>query len=426
MADHPFKGFDASKMKITDRSGATAATDVADNDDLKDTDDKTGAGAGAGDDAGATATDDGKGAGAATDDPDKGDDAGAADDKGTADDPDGKNKDDAGKTDDPDQGDDAKAGAGAAATEAAYGLEDFQNDVTEFLSESTGGKITKPEQILAVLRDNEALKVQLQNKELPFPNETAKKIYEHALKASGLELTAASQYLRVQQLDLKTLGAKEKQFEAFVLSRPDLTRERASQIFEKVYEQDFGAMTDEDIVLKDKHDQKTREAENAIQKYQKEWTDAKTVQAGAQPQIDTKAIEASVDQALSDFGGTEVRFGDKDEERVVVPMNESEAQAFREMAVDPTRLIERLLIEPSMVNGKFDYPTYLFHLHKLANVDRIAEQARDNGIQIGQLKVIQDRKNTALPKTGGTGQAAPAKKTFAQTMAEAVKASSSN
>lgn len=410
--DHPFKNFDASKLVMGERSGASAATDVVENDELQDT---TENGPGGEEQDTPTGEEEDQGAGAGgveeSEEEKKPEDGAEEETK----EEDGENKDD-------DAGAPA-AKTGAEQAQAEYSLEDFQTDVTDFLKESTGGKIDSPARILEVLNENEALKVQLQNKELIFPSERAKKVYDFAIKIDGSELNAASQYLRVQQLDLKTMSAKDKQLEAFVLSRPDKTREGAVAIFEKKYEQDFGTMTDEDILLKDTHDVKTREAEKEILKHQTEWEKSQSAQpAGQQPTVDVKAITASVEQAVSDFGGLEMRFGEGDEDVARLPLNESEAQSFKEVLVDPTRLLNRIT-EQCVVNGKFDWNMYANTMYKLMYADQAIAEARDNGIQVGQLKLVRERKNTVIPKTENKQQAPPAKKTFAQTMADAVKSS---
>lgn len=310
----------------------------------------------------------------------------------------------------------------AAQQQSAYTQDDFATDVSDFLSEVTGGAVKDAQGINSILQENARLKSALEKKELDFPSDRAKLIYDFALKAEGLELSAASQYIRLQQLDLKTLSPKEKQFEAFVLSRPDLTRERANQIFEAKYEGEFGQMTQEDIVLQDAHDQKTREAEGQILKHQKEFQDAtKSVQPGAQDADQVRAIEAGVTQVLSDFGGIVARFGESDEDVVQVPLKDEDVSSFTETLKNPQSIVSDIIAQCQTADGKFDWNKYANIVFRIKHHDQIVQQTRDNGIAIGQLRLVKERKNTTVPKATN-GKPLPAKPTFAQAMATAVKA----
>lgn len=303
-----------------------------------------------------------------------------------------------------------------------YSEDDFKADVSTFLGETTNGRLTSPEQITAILTENDSLKEQLKNKQLEFPSERAKKLYEFAVKNDGNELASAGQYLRVQSLDLAKLSPKEKQFEGFVLGRPDLTREEAKEIFELRYAREF-ADIENDVEKKDQHKVQTMEAERKILAMQEEFTKVPERTASAPEQISAQEIEkitTGIDQSLSDFGGVVMQFGNNPEEQVKIPQSAEEVSAFRETLINPNKFLERIM-DSSMVNGKFSNEAYRDQMFRLMNIDRIITEARSNGVTVGQLAIVKDRKNAVLPKgTSGTG--APPKKSYAQTLAEAVKA----
>jgi len=324
--------------------------------------------------------------------------------------------------DEPDGGEEQSLKPGTE-PEFVYGEDEFKEDVNSFLTETTQGRIKSPEQITNLLHENETLKTQLKNKPLEFPSEQAKKVYEFAIKTEfkGNELGAARQYLHLQSLDLTKLSPKEKQFEAFVLSRPDLPREKANQIFEARYAGKYSDM-ENDLVLQDEHTVDTRTAEQKILDYQKDFEKAKeSTQPQAQPEVNVQELEQNVNAALSDFDGIEMQFGESPDEVVQLPMTAEEVSAFKDVLVNPIKLLDQV-VENCMVNGKIDMDAYQRTMYKILNVDRAVDEAYRAGVNNGQLKLIQERKNTAIPK-GNNGAPVAPKKTFAQTMGDAVKAS---
>jgi len=307
--------------------------------------------------------------------------------------------------------------------ELSYGEEEFKQDVNTYLSESTNGRISTPEQVTSLLQENESLKVQLKNKQLEFPSEQARKIYEFATKPefNGNELGAARQYLHLQSLDLTKLSPKEKQFEAFVLARPDLSRETASKIFEARHTGKYSEM-EENLVLQDEFNVETRNAEQKILDYQKDFEKAgKSAQPTPQEEVNIQELEQNVNAALSDFDGIAMQFGEGPDETVQLPMNTEEVSVFKDVLVNPIKLLDQV-VQSCTINGKLDMDAYQRTMYKIVNVDRAIDEAYRAGLNLGQLKLIQERKNTVVPKNGNGAPAAP-KKNFAQTMADAVKGS---
>lgn len=394
--NHPFQKFDASKLNIGERSGAQPATDVVENDELNDGDETTTTETEGQEEQNEDAGNEGGNEEAANEEGEEGNEAG--DEGATADETVDQTFD--------------------------YGQEEFIEDVGTYLEEVTGGRLKSPSEITNLIQENENLKAQLKQKpQLEFPSEAHKKIYEFATRpeVTGNELGAARQYLHLQSLDLKVLSPKEKQFEAFVLERPDLSREKANQIFDATYTKKFSEM-ENDLVLTDEHDVKTREAEAKILKYQKEFQDGtKNAQSAAQPEINVQELEQNVNAALADFDGLEMQFGDSPDEVVQLPMSAEEVSEFKEILMNPVKLLD-YVVQNSMIDGKFDMGTYQWNMYKLKNVDRAIEQAYMAGQQNGQLKLVAERKNTTVARGTTTGGATGApKKSFVQTFGDAVK-----
>jgi len=317
---------------------------------------------------------------------------------------------------------DAESVAPEDQTPGDYTQEDFEADFSTRLQETSGGRLTTPDQITAILQENDSLKEQLKNKQLEFPSERAKKVYDFAVKNDGNELAAAGQYLRVQGLDLAKLSPKDKQFELFALNNPEMPRESAKEVFEAMYSKEFTDV-ETDVVAKYQHDKRTSEAEKKILALQEEYSKApeRTANGPQQPSPEEiQKITTGIDRSLSDFGGIVMQFGDSLEEQVRVPMTAEDASAFRETLINPNKLLERIM-DSSMVDGKFSNEAYRDTMFRLLNFDRIVTEARSNGFTTGQIKIVQDNKNTVAPK-GQSGTAAPPKKSYNDTMKEAVQA----
>lgn len=392
---HPFQKFDASKLVIGgERSGAAAATDTVDNDELEDHGEED-----------TTTT--------------------AEEDEETTIQED--DQEESGTTEVEDQEEEASTDSAEEIVDQTfdYGESEFSEDVDTRIQEVTGGRVKSANDITNLLQENENLRAQVAKKpELTFPSDAHKKIYEFATRpeVTGNELGAARQYLHLQSIDLKVLSPKEKQFEAFVLDRPDLSREKANQIFDATYTKEYSEM-ENDLVLTDKHDVATRGAETKILKYQKEFQDgAKSAQPEPQPEINLQELEQNVNTAMVDFDGLEMQFGNSPEEIVQLPMSAEEVSDFKDLLMNPVKLLDQV-VQSSTVDGKFDLPTFQWNMYKLKNVDRAVTEAYQAGVNYGKLNFIAEKKNTVLPKgtTQGGATGAP-KQTFAQTFAGAVKA----
>lgn len=331
----------------------------------------------------------------------------------------------------------APAGGETAGTEQTtqnqepqeYTEEDFHNDVNDYLSTSTGGAVKTPADISKLIAENKDLKIKLQHKEPDFPNETAKKVYELATKAVGMELTTARQLFHVMALDLSTMSAKEKQFEAFCLDRPNVSREEARKRFEAKYDKDFSDL--EDVIQLDNHEIATRDAENKIKETQKNLTESvkqggEQTGTGQQEQQQFTAeqqaqVEASLKSALDVFAGVRLKFDDSKYGNLEIPMDRGKASEFMEFLKDPQKAIQDRIAERSKdEHGNFSYDRYVAEAFAWFNRDLIEQKTQEHLMNLGRITEIQERKNTPK-KTLTEQQTTPVKKDFKQTMLEAVK-----
>ncbi len=304
-----------------------------------------------------------------------------------------------------------------------YTEEDFHEDVNQYLQNSTNGAVKNPQDIANLLAENKKLKADLAHKEPDFPNEKAKKVYELAVAASGLELEKARQLFHVMSLDLSTMTPKEKQFEAFHLERPKLSREEAYKRFEAIYQQSYDDL-ENNIVQTDKHELATQEAEKKLGETLKGVQE--TVKQGSKPESNGQPtpeqvaeVEQQLTSALSNFGGVALNFDDSRYGKLQIPMDQGKAQQFMEILKNPQLLVDEIADRARDNSGKLDINAFIREMFLVFERDTIDQKQREHLMKLGKIEEIRDRKNA--PKKDLTEQqSTPVKKTFTQSFAEAV------
>jgi hypothetical protein len=267
---------------------------------------------------------------------------------------------------------------------------------------------------------------ELNKRELQFPNDKAKEIYQFALKFPGNELAAARNLLNLSGIDLEKADSKQLQFEAFVLQHPSYPREEAKAIFEAKYEKTYGDGTglSSDVLLKFEHDQATIAARQSIAAAVKNFNEAKLPEptqqqqqpAGPTPeQID--AVKRGVDSGLKDFKGSTINLPEyKTKEGVVVPasalnleLKPEEATKFRDYLENPESFLRDVIM---MLKGEkgIDWNGYT-HLMGLMyglanNPQEFYAKIQSQSVEKGMLIMLEKIKNSGgqkSPEAGGDG-----------------------
>lgn len=312
----------------------------------------------------------------------------------------------------------------AAIDPPEYTEEQFQEDVNTYISETTGGAVRRLDDITTIIEENKTLKAQLQHKEPDFPSPVAKQIYELSTKAVGAELSTAKQLFHVLSLDLATMSAKDKQFEAFHLDRPHLTREDALKRFDATYEKSFSDL-ENDLAQLDSHDLATRMAETKIKDKMQALTDSvkqsgQPVPAGPTPE-QVRETEMQLQSALDEFAGVSLKFDDSQYGELQIPMDRSKASEFMEVLKNPYLLIDRIADTCRDQSGKLNLTDFTREMYLRWDSARISEMERDHLMKLGKITQIQEQKNTPK-KDLQEVTTTPVKKSFQETMAGAVKA----
>lgn len=305
-----------------------------------------------------------------------------------------------------------------------------QPDLLALLADRSGGKITKPEDAVALVDEVTNLRSQLAERpKIEFPNDQARQIYEFAQKFPGFEMGAAKNLLHTQSLSIDKLEPKEVQFEAFALKKPHWTREQARQYFEEKYNKAYGdGILETSTMAQLDHEEETRQARTELTKMQQDFAAAKPSQpAGEQqsPQLtpDQQAeIKRTVEEVTKDFGGVRYQFVKNDANSTVnVQMDKSSLQKFQNYLADPGEFLKDLAVECTE-NGVFSHVKYRDIMFELANRKQIRDQVFNQGKIYGEISIIKERKNTATPKTS-TETPPPATKptSFRDAMRNAVK-----
>lgn len=311
------------------------------------------------------------------------------------------------------------------------GEEDTQEltpeEIEPLIEQYFEGKIKGFDGIKNLLSENERLSKELENKELTFPSERAKALYEFAVKADGYELDTARNYLHILSLDLTKLDAKEKQYEAFKLERPDLSPEKARKIFDAKYDKLYGQGFEEDAVLQDEHELATRKAEATLKKAQEDFNNAKG--KSEEPAEDVELnnaiarFQTDVEKEFGDFGGIQMSYEGSDSP-LSFDLSPQEEQEFLKIAKNPSLLAQELVescIDPK--TKAVNYQQFLTELYIRRNAHKLIQESQKHGFKLGELSVInKDLKNSQKDgKNKGGGNAPPgANKSFEEAFAEAV------
>lgn len=311
-----------------------------------------------------------------------------------------------------------------------YTEEDFMNDASLLIHERTNGALKSIDDVQGILKRNQELEAALKVKEPEFKNPQAKVLYEHVIKAIGenplsdkVAMSTAANYMRIASLDLATMTPKDKQLEAYVLTRPDISRSQAEKIFEKRYEQKFTDLEGDEIQA-DEHGIATREAEQKIANFQKEFNGAKkSEQPKEQPAENQEALQKEIDTVMQDFLGLSMQFGEG-EEVVDLKLNDEEVSEFKSILSNPWSFMEKIFNQ-CVVNGKFDHGLYRDTMFRLYKGEVAIEEAHRAGFTAGQIKIVKDNKGSAdtAKTTAATSTPKKDKPTFGQTMAAAIRAS---
>lgn len=303
-----------------------------------------------------------------------------------------------------------------------YTYEEFTESVGTMVSKISNGAIKSLDEIPSILEENTRLKGELEKpKEIPFPNEKAKLVYEYAMKAVGLEPQAAGQYIHIMQLEADKLSDKDAQFEAFHLTRPDLSRSKAEDIFNRKYEQKFADL-ETDLLQRDDHEVATREAKEKIKSMQKGYSEAKSEQPGAEEsEVDSKQTEAiykAFDEITSDFEGVSIQYGDLPEETLNVKLSAEEVSEFNSYLKEPLKLIQKIIADCSK-DGVLDPEAYTSEMFAVFKRHEARQESFNLGKTAGQLKTIKEAKNAGKKEEKGEA-ATKTKKSFEETMVEAM------
>lgn len=311
------------------------------------------------------------------------------------------------------------------ATPEEYTEEQFHQDVNTFIGESTGGAVKGVQDITRLIEENRTLKAQLQHKEPDFPSPAAKQVYELAVLASGAEVSTARQLFHVMSLDLSKMTPKEKQFEAFHLDRPNLTREEALKRFEAAYETSYSDL-ENNLVQLDAHEMATSNAETKLKEKMSKLQE--TVKQSGQSQAEQgptpeqlRETETQLQAALAEFGGVSLKFDDSQYGKLDIPMDQGKAQQFMDILREPYKLIDQIADSCRDQAGKLDLNAFVREMYLLFDRDRISQEERDHLMKLGKITQIQEQKNT--PKKDLKEEiTTPVKKSFQETMAGAIKA----
>lgn len=290
-------------------------------------------------------------------------------------------------------------------------VEITEDQVINVLNKNHGVNIRNLGDVKSVFEENKKLKIDLENKELTFPTPQAKALYDFAVRFPGNELTAAQNYLQNMSIDIDKADPKGLQFEAFLLSKPNLDRKRGETIFNAMYEKKFGEGFETDPLLSFEHEEATREAKDAILKARESFPKQAVSSKPGDGQIDPKQIEAvtsGIGKVMEEFDGITIAFDDSKEGSLDFGLPPEEVANFKEALLNPQGFFDQLLSECTDEKGNLDYSKYASEMYEVLNRKQMIAKAQSHGFERGKLTQLQELKNTRKEEdnpAGGSGGA---------------------
>jgi hypothetical protein len=279
-----------------------------------------------------------------------------------------------------------------------------------------GITLSKMDELKSVFEESATLKTKVEElskpKELEFPNDKAKALYEFAKNFDGNEMAAAKTLLNAAELDLKSADPKTIQFEAFCIKYPQLPREEAKAVFDEKYALDYGDGNFEGKAFqKFNHDNATKESLQAIESAVKQFKEAKSPEplSGPTPE-QLEAVKRGIEGALKDFKGSTVQLTEyKTKTGQVVPagainvaIKPEEAAQFREFLDNPESLVRDIIGRHQGENG-LNWGSYVNEMHQIVNRQQIHASIHSQGIEEGMLIMLNQINNSGggkLPEGG--------------------------
>lgn len=286
-----------------------------------------------------------------------------------------------------------------------------EEDLVKVLNER-GISLSKLDDIKKYIEENQTYKQQvevLSKKEIEFPNERAKALYEFATKHNGNELGAAQGYLNAVSLDLDKADPKTIQFEAFALKNPQYSREHAKATFEELYAEEYGdGNLEGKLALSHKHFAATQSSREAIQQAVKSYREAPVNETpkptGPTPE-QLEAVHKGIDGALKVFKGATVNLGEYKlksgqtipQGQLTVARNPVEDARFSEYLRDPNVFFGDVLQKVTTPNG-VNWDAYSDTMYQIIYRDQINAASHAQGVEQGYLAALEFIKNSAPSK----------------------------
>lgn len=303
-------------------------------------------------------------------------------------------------------------------------------DLFKILNER-GIQLKSFDELKSTLSERESLKAEVEKlakKTIEFPNDKAKELYEFAIKHPGNELSAAKNFLDLVEFDPSKADAKTVQLKAFRLKYPELVDSEAAAIFNEQYEEQYGdGVFEGKALLKFKHDQATKEAQQAIAQVVKNYREAKEpeVQDEGPSKEHLEKVLKGIEGAMKEFKGANISLGEyKTKAGAVVPqgslsvaMEPEEAAKFKGFLTDPDTFLADTLEKMKGESG-LDWNAYANRMFQMVYPEKVYAHIHSQGIEQGQLLMINELKNNQREKTPDATKDAQVPKTWGQSIRE--------
>lgn len=281
------------------------------------------------------------------------------------------------------------------------------------LSEITGGIIKTKDDLTNTLSQYQDAVTKLnQPRELQFPNERAKELYELAVNQDNLDGAQASFYkeLQIMSIDSDKINEKEALYQAFLMDPKNQTipEDQRRKFFDVKYKKTWMGLEEESEDYEETkimYDVEVAQARAAIKEAQNQFVSKrKIVQESPVSEEQQKEIDA-INGAIDNFWGTTTGIDfdfnsdddNPDEDKIFKQSFEPEKkELYRRMAKTPNLLIQEKMNQFIDNEGNFDAEGWNNWIYLAFNVENMLKKMQDFGYNLSGAKTAQKIHNATV------------------------------
>lgn len=277
------------------------------------------------------------------------------------------------------------------------------------LQEISGGQVNNVEEFNSLMEEIGTLREAVKNPQPQFDSEAQQRMYDFVRQyGNGEDMAAASTYLNVVGMDLESAEPSDVLFQKFKIDNPQLSDERAIEIFNEEMEEDFPEDMMESSARKQfQYEQRVENDKKFLSNLQKEYIEGKPSTKAAEEdsaqQEQLSQVQETISEQAKAYKGIGMSFkmtdkgveiGSEDPSNPLgnfnLEINAEQAKEFSEIAKDPSKFWESVL---QTDKGQPNYQNYFDLLNFTMNKEAIYKEMVSHGYNMAKVQNERKAKN---------------------------------